>query len=62
MPLQKGDRYRCSNPECSAEIVVTRGVAREGMGSHAPRCSCGSAMTKVTRPSAVISRHTPRQW
>ncbi len=46
--MRKGQRYRCLNPECRAEIEVTKDSA-EGVSN--PRCCCGSEMKKpYTKP------------
>jgi len=43
MILKKGQRYRCQNRECAAEIEVTRDSVE---GPSTPRCCCGAAMKK----------------
>jgi len=46
MARQKGERYRCPDPDCGCEIEVTKGAA-PGKGEHlgavaAKRCKrCG---------------------
>jgi len=48
MILRKGQRYRCQNLECTAEIEVTKDSVE---GSSNPRCCCGAAMKKpYTKP------------
>jgi len=47
--LLKGQRFRCQNPGCRAEIEVTRDSV--GGGSN-PRCCCGALMKKLySRPN-----------
>ena len=43
MILRKGQRYRCQNLECTAEIEVTKDSVE---GPSNPRCCCGAAMKK----------------
>jgi len=42
--MQSGQRYRCQNVECRAEIEVKRASIE---GSSNPRCCCGAEMKKV---------------
>jgi hypothetical protein len=44
MILRKGQRYRCQNRECGAEIEVTRDSIG---GASNPKCCCGEVMKKV---------------
>lgn len=46
MSMHRGDIYACSNPDCGAQISVTRGVNAEGGGDFSPRCSCGATMER----------------
>jgi hypothetical protein len=46
--MRKGQRYRCQNSECRAEIEVTKDSIE---GASNPRCSCGAEMKKAyTKP------------
>jgi hypothetical protein len=47
MPFQKGDRYRCSDPNCGCEIEVTKGAKPGAGGNQNPRCCCGKEMQPV---------------
>jgi hypothetical protein len=48
MMMRSGQRYRCQNAECAAEIEVTKGSIE---GQSNPRCSCGAEMKKpYTKP------------
>jgi len=42
--IRKGERWRCQNPECRSEILVSTSSRVQG-GSN-PRCSCGEIMKK----------------
>jgi hypothetical protein len=42
--MQSGQRYRCQNVECRAEIEVKKASIE---GSSNPRCCCGAEMKKV---------------
>jgi hypothetical protein len=44
MALQKGEVYRCPDPDCGGEITVTKGAAPGKGGSLNPRCCCGKEM------------------
>jgi hypothetical protein len=44
MILQKGQRYRCQNRECAAEMAVTKDSVE---GASNPKCCCGREMKKV---------------
>ena len=48
MALQKGERYRCPDPNCGCEIEVTKGAQSGAGGNQAPRCCCGKEMQKVS--------------
>lgn len=48
MALQKGERYRCPDPNCGCEIEVTKGAKPGSGGNQAPRCCCGKEMQKVS--------------
>jgi hypothetical protein len=41
--MQKGQKYRCQNSECRAEIEVTKDSSE---GALNPRCCCGAEMKK----------------
>lgn len=47
MALQKGEKYRCTDPDCACEIEVTRGPKGAG-GNQNPRCCCGKEMQKIS--------------
>ena len=47
MSLQKGEIYRCCDPECACEIQVIKGAAPNKGGEESPRCCCGQEMEKV---------------
>jgi hypothetical protein len=66
MRLRLGARWKCTNPECGAEIIVA--LAAKIEGSANPRCCCGSVMkrpyrrptlTKITEAAEIdgIRRH-----
>ena len=42
--MQSGQRYRCQNVKCRAEIEVKKASIE---GSSNPRCCCGAEMKKV---------------
>jgi hypothetical protein len=42
--MNKGEKWRCANPACQAEIIVTRASALPG--SEKVRCACGSIMKR----------------
>ncbi len=44
MILRKGQRYRCQNRECAAEIEVAKNSVE---GASNPKCCCGAEMKKV---------------
>lgn len=44
MAIRKEERWRCQNPFCNGEILVTSSSEVED-GAN-PRCSCGSLMKK----------------
>jgi len=48
--MRMGQKYRCQNPECRAEIEVTKD-SREGESN--PRCCCGSEMKKPYSPPVL---------
>ncbi|MBW3542720.1 MAG: hypothetical protein KY476_20845 [Planctomycetes bacterium] len=47
MAFQKGERYRCPDPDCGCEIEVTKGAAPGKGGDQNPRCCCGKKMEKA---------------
>lgn len=60
MRLGPGGHWKCTNPECGAEIIVA--LAAKIEGSANPRCCCGSVMkrpyqrptlTKITEPAEI---------
>jgi len=44
MEIRKGERWRCQNRNCEAEILVLS--ASEVPDGTNPRCSCGQIMKK----------------
>jgi hypothetical protein len=44
MILRKGERFRCQNQQCRAEIEVTRDSIE---GESNPKCCCGAEMKKI---------------
>ncbi len=53
MRLRERERWRCTNPDCRSEIVVTKTARLEG-GTN-PRCSCGAAMKKPYQSPALTT-------
>lgn len=47
MAFEKGEVYRCPDPDCGCELTVTNG-ARAAGGDHNPTCCCGKTMDKVS--------------
>ncbi len=47
MAFEKGDTYRCTNPNCGCEIQVTKGAETGGGGDRNPTCCCGKEMKKA---------------
>jgi len=48
MSMQKGQQYRCQNPNCRVEIEVVKNSREEDSNL---RCHCGAKMKKVySRP------------
>jgi len=50
MIMRLGQKYRCQNPECRAEIEITKD-SKEGESN--PRCCCGSEMKKPYTPPVL---------
>jgi len=51
MPLKNGDRYRCSNPDCGCELVVTKDSKS---GQDLPlSCCCGQELRKAGKAAAA---------
>jgi hypothetical protein len=46
MALQKGESYRCPDPDSGCENRVTKGPKSGGGGNENPRC-CGKEMQKI---------------
>jgi hypothetical protein len=44
MAWNKGEIYRCPDPECGGEIRVARTRLEPGGAVFAPTCSCGRPM------------------
>lgn len=42
--MRKGQRFRCQNPGCRAEIEVIKDSME---GASNPRCCCGTVMKKL---------------
>jgi hypothetical protein len=66
MRLRERERWRCTNPECRSEILVTKTGDIEG--STNPRCCCGTVMkkpyaapriTNIERPDDMESVRVP---
>lgn len=47
MSMTKGQVYRCQNPACRCEIVVTKASLE---ASANPQCACGAEMKKPYNP------------
>jgi hypothetical protein len=46
--MHKGQRYRCQNPRCRAEIEILKDSSE---GESNPRCCCGAEMKSLyTKP------------
>ena len=58
MLMKKGQRYRCQNRECGAEIEVTKDSIE---GEFKPKCCCGSEMKKPYSPPVFGSRDADRE-
>ena len=58
MVLKKGQRYRCQNPDCGAEIEVTKDSVE---GDLRLRCCCGSEMKKPYSPPVFANRDADRE-
>ena len=58
MILQKGQRYRCQNRECAAEIEVTKGSIE---GEFNVRCCCGWEMKKPYNRPVLANRGADRE-
>ncbi len=41
MEVAEGKVYRCSDPECSCELTVTRESNKPSAGMQNPTCCCG---------------------
>jgi hypothetical protein len=48
MSLQKGEVYRCPDPECGCEIQVTHGPNQKRGDEEELRCCCGQIMQKAS--------------
>jgi hypothetical protein len=42
--MRIGEKWRCANPDCGAEIVVA--TPGTGKATDGPRCGCGSRMKR----------------
>ena len=47
MAFKEGEKYRCPDPDCGCEILVTKGASPGKGGNHKPRCCCGKEMEKI---------------
>lgn len=57
MILRKGQKFRCQNRQCRAEIEVTRNSIE---GESNPKCCCGAEMKKLwTTPFLNRIEETP---
>ena len=58
MMMQRGQRYRCQNPECAAEIEIAKDSIE---GRSSLRCCCGAKMKRpYTKPVLITpSKHAP---
>jgi len=53
MTMQRGEKWRCANPECRAEVVVT--IASRSGATANLRCGCGTAMKReYEKPTAQM--------
>jgi len=54
-----GQRYRCQNPDCRAEIEMTSSDSKT-----MPKCSCGALMKKVYTESVFkeLNGHPVFTW
>jgi hypothetical protein len=57
--MLRGQKWRCANPECGAEMVVTESSQEPRAGQ--PTCGCGSKMKRtyekpIARKVALASR------
>lgn len=57
MILRKGQRFRCQNPDCRAEIEV----AKDSIAGTSLRCCCGSEMKKLYSPPVFTNRDAERE-
>jgi hypothetical protein len=48
MAIREGQTYSCPDPNCAAEVVVTRGAKPGCPGTFIPRCCCGKDMLLQT--------------
>lgn len=58
MVLKKGQRYRCQNRECGAEIEVMKD---SNEGEFKLRCCCGSEMKKPYSAPVFTNRDADRE-
>jgi hypothetical protein len=49
--MYKGETWRCVNPECHAEMVVTEPSQMTSV--RQPRCGCGTVMKKIYQKPAI---------
>lgn len=50
--MQRGQRYRCQNRKCAAEIEVSKDSIE---GRSNPRCCCGGEMKKPYAKPVLIT-------
>ena len=59
MEIRKGERWRCQNEICQAEILVlASSELPEGIN---PRCSCGQIMRKPYARPEISTSPVPRK-
>ena len=59
MEIRKGERWRCQNRSCQAEILVR--VSSEVPDGRNPRCSCGQVMKKPYVPPEITTGPLTRE-
>lgn len=47
--FEKGQRFRCPDPNCACEIDVTKGAPASCNGQSKPRCCCGRDMELIQK-------------
>ena len=59
MEIRKGERWRCQNEICQAEILVL--ASSELLEGINPRCSCGQIMRKPYARPEISTRPVSRE-